>query len=460
MEQKYNKKRILSPAVLILRIAAAAAALAVFTLYIIKHQSEYKPAQFILPFVSLALFAAVFIVSAPKLVSLISGKSEFAEPGRISAKRVFFVMLGAFGIHAVTMLLGIFICSRLNPSYDAAYIWRNAWMKQNTDAGHYLTIAENWYVKEGNDKLLIVFFPMLPVLIRAFNLLTRDSFISAQIINALATVGASGMTYMTLNDVLGEKRARASAFIALLLPGAIFMNSPMSEPLFLLFTMTAFFFMQRKRFLLSGVFVALSGFTRSLGAIGAVPLALIGLSHIIGLVKEKKKWGKALVLLIAGLAVSTLGTLVYLYINYSVHGDPFKFLEYQWSNWYQRSCPFFDTPRYVFSYAVGAYRNGETSFRALWLPQLIAIFGSLAFMIRSSRKLPASYTAYFLCYFAVAVGCTWLLSSVRYLSAAVPVIAAFGLECDKEWKTAVLFVLLPVVYIIYTVMYMKGFGVY
>lgn len=454
-----NSKKT-NPVVPILRAVSAAAALSAFTVYVIKHASVYKPGQFILPFVSLALFTAVLFVSVPKLVSLFSGKSEFESKGRIELRKVSVVMLAALGLHLFTLFIGVAIYSKLNPSLDAGTVWRNAWMKQNTDAGHYLTIAEDWYVKEGNDKLLIVFFPMLPVLIRAFNILIRDSYISAQIINALAVVGASGMTYVTLSPVIGEKRSLASAFIAILLPGAIFMNSPMSEPLFLLFTVTAFFFMQKRRYLLSGVFIALSGFTRSLGVIAAVPLALIGISEIISEIKEKKKWGGTFALLVAGLAVSTLGTLGYLFINYSIHGDPFRFLEYQWSNWYQRSCPFFDTPRYVFSYAVSSFKKGESSFRALWLPQLIVMFGSTAFMIRSARKLPASYTVYFLCYYAVAIGCTWLLSSVRYLSAAVPLIAALGLECDRKWKTAVLFVLLAALYAVYTVMYMKGYGVY
>ncbi|MCR5611984.1 MAG: hypothetical protein K6F68_09190 [Clostridiales bacterium] len=449
-----------SPTVLILRLGSAAAAAFIFVMYVLKHAAEYKPVHFILPFVSLALFTAILLISMPKLVAIFSGKADAGTGEKADRRKLFQIMLAALGVHLFTMILGVLICSSLNPSLDAKTLWNYAWMKQNTDAGHYLSIAENWYVREGDNRLLIVFFPMLPVLIKAFNLVFHNSFVSAQVINAIATVGASGMTYLTLTDVLGERRSRAAAFIAILLPGAIFMNSPMSEPLFLLFTISAFYFMQKKRFLLSGIFVALSGFTRSLGVISAVPLALVGLNELIALIKAKKNWGKTLALLLLGLAVSTFGTLGYLFINYSIHGDPFKFLEYQWSNWYQRSCPFFDTPRYVFSYAVSAFKSGDSTFRALWLPQLIAIFGSLVLMIRASRKLPASYTVYFLCYYAVSIGCTWLLSSVRYLSAAVPLIAAFGLICDKKWKTAIVFVLLAAVYVIYTIMYMKGFGVY
>ena len=81
-------------------------------------------------------------------------------------------------------------------------------------------------------------------------------------------------------------------------------------------------------------------------------------------------------------------------------------------------------------------------------------------MAPKARKLPASYTAYFLCYFAVSVGCTWLLSSVRYLSAAFPIIAALGIACSNRLKTALLTLLLAAVYIIYTIMYMQRIGIY
>lgn len=456
-----DKNRITKTISIALAALIAAAAGGVFVLYALKHRPAYGVNDLILPALCLALFAAVLAAALPRLIRLLSGNDEFAdEPAGMPWKKLLFIALGALVLHFAMMLLGVFIYGKLNPNHVPQYVWRNAWMKSNTDARHYIHIAENWYAREGDDKLLIVFFPMLPVLIRGFNLLTHDSFVSALIINAVSTVLASCMAFLTLRGVLGEKRSTAAAFIALLLPGAIFMNSPMSEPLFMLFAFSAFYFMQRKRFIPAGVFTALAGFTRSLGVLCAVPLALIGVSHIVGLIRSKKKWGGPALCLVIGGVISCLGTLAYLYINYSIHGDPLKFFEFQLSNWHQQASPFFDTPRYVLSYGLKALESGDTGFFSLWLPQLIAIFGSLLIMLFSARKLPASYTVYFLCYYAVAIGCTWLLSAVRYLSAAVPLIAAFGLFCDKKRKTIPLFVLLIAVYAVYMVLYMKRYGVY
>jgi hypothetical protein len=238
------------------------------------------------------------------------------------------------------------------------------------------------------------------------------------------------------------------------------MNSPMSEPLFMLFTVTGFYFIGKKRFIAAGIFTALAGYTRSLGVLLAVPLAVYGAGYIVSLIRTKQKWGKRLALLLAGLAISVLGTLGYLYINYSLYGDCLKFFEFQRANWYQTATPFFDTPRYMLSYMQSFARTGMDGAYSLWLPGLIAVFGSLLLMIRRARKLPAHYTAYFLAYFAAAIGCSWLLSGVRYLCACFPLTAAIAMSCSNKRKTAVLFAVLAVLYIAYAYMYMLRFDVY
>ena len=102
----------------------------------------------------------------------------------------------------------------------------------------------------------------------------------------------------------------------------------------------------------------------------------------------------------------------------------------------------------------------STTAYSLWIPGLIAVFGSLGIVGAKARKLPSYYTVYFLCYFAVAIGCTWLLSAVRYLCAALPVTAAIAHNCDKWWKTAIIIAVLGIAYAVYMVMYMERLSIY
>lgn len=469
-ERRFGARRII---LIALSAAIIIAAFCVFYFYGMAHRGAYLRRDFLLPAVSIAAFAAIAVLMLPRLIDTLAGREqlycglpyEYISDAPKNVRKSFLkIIIAALVLHTVTGLIGALLfsaCYKL-PLTDGRFfeIWRSAWMKSNTDAGHYLNIAENWYVKDGVDKLLIVFFPMLPSLVNILNHLTHDSFVSAQIINNIATCLTAGMTYLTLIPLLGDRRAKCAAFITLLLPGAIFMNSPMTEPLFMLFSVCCFYFIQKRRFILAGIFCALAGYTRSLGVLLAVPLFISGIGHIVGLIRSKKKWWPAALRLFIGLVISSFGTLAYLYINYSIHGDCFKFFEYQATNWYQQAIPFYDTPVYMLRYLLRDLDTAPDTVVSLWLCGFAAIYGSLALMIHRARRLPAAYTVYFLCYFAVAVGCSWLLSATRYLCAALPVTVGVSIGCDKKWKTIAIFVLLAVLYILYMLMYMLRWDVY
>ncbi|MBR6006034.1 MAG: hypothetical protein IK064_00225, partial [Clostridia bacterium] len=239
-ERRFGARRII---LIALSAAIIIAAFCVFYFYGMAHRGAYLRRDFLLPAVSIAAFAAIAVLMLPRLIDTLAGREqlycglpyEYISDAPKNVRKSFLkIIIAALVLHTVTGLIGALLfsaCYKL-PLTDGRFfeIWRSAWMKSNTDAGHYLNIAENWYVKDGVDKLLIVFFPMLPSLVNILNHLTHDSFVSAQIINNIATCLTAGMTYLTLIPLLGDRRAKCAAFITLLLPGAIFMNSPMTEP--------------------------------------------------------------------------------------------------------------------------------------------------------------------------------------------------------------------------------------
>lgn len=66
-----------------------------------------------------------------------------------------------------------------------------------------------------------------------------------------------------------------------MLPGSIFLNSGMTEPLFMLFTVLCFYALQKKKYLAAGIAAACAGFTRSPGVLLAVPLAIEGIGYCV-----------------------------------------------------------------------------------------------------------------------------------------------------------------------------------
>lgn len=134
----------------------------------------------------------------------------------------------------------------------------------------------------------------------------------------------------------------------------------------------------------------------------------------------------------AGLLTSALCFAAYCYINWRVAGNPFQFLIYQREHWNQRTGLFFSTAAYQTDYLLRCLRSGGwRDALGLWLPNLIACFAALGLLAAAAPKLRASQTAWFLAYYIVAVGATWLLSAPRYLLVLLPVPLALA-QCTQK----------------------------
>ena len=133
--------------------------------------------------------------------------------------------------------------------------------------------------------------------------------------------------------------------------------------------------MQKHKFILSAVFTALAGFTRSLGVVLAAAIFIEGVGTIVRNIRDGKKCGKQIIAVAAALVISTLGTVAYLLINYNVSGDFFVFMEYEKLNWDQQLGLFFDTMRYIWDWCVNAIPNGNISvIYSLWIPTVLIAF--------------------------------------------------------------------------------------
>jgi len=333
------------------------------------------------------------------------------------------------------------------------------WLKG--DAPHYLGIAERWYVTEGDARFHIVFFPLYPIVTRLCSVLFGDTFRSGLVVSAVSTAVGGVLLYeLALMDMDKRSALRAVAF-SMLLPAAFLYNAPMSDGLFFMLTVLTLFFARKKWYACACATGALASFSRVLGVMLLVPVAV----ELIGDAARQKRetgrwlsytWPRALSLLMI-----PLGLLAYLFINKSVTGDAFTFLRYQKEHWSQGMGFFFNTASYQTNYFLAKFRADPPAALGLWLPNLAFLFGAPLVMLfagRKKRALPAlaeeggaaaeqpyairpSYLAYFLAYYAVGMGATWLLSAPRYLTACFPLSIALSELTRKRgaWAWYVLF---------------------
>lgn len=360
---------------------------------------------------SAALFAAVGLRFVPAWVRFWQRGDDApavpaAEPAHMGAR--IFAMLLALDLALLLLTWGIrTLAGQPETLTQALEFWRG------TDSRHYLDIARDGYLAAGDhDRVVqLVFLPGYPLVVRAVMLLVPSDICAGLLTSALCFAGAGCVVYRLLRLDLPHRGAvRALRFLTLA-PGCFFFAAPMSESLFLLLTAAALYLARTRRPILGGLCGAGAAFTRSLGLLLFVPL-LWELVH--DAVQRRRVDARQVV----GALLVTLGSAAYCYINWRVAGNPFQFLIYQREHWNQRTGLFFSTAAYQTDYFLRSLTTGG------WRD-------ALGLLAAAAPKLRASQTAWFLAYYIVAVGATWLLSAPRYLLVLLPVPLALA-QCTRK----------------------------
>ena len=332
--------------------------------------------------------------------------------------------------------------------FEALSIW------EHLDSQHYLDIARDWYLNDaGLDRVVqLVFLPGYPLMIRLFHLVIKNWTAAGFAVSIVSFCCAGVMLYKLARLDTDHAGALRVLKYALILPGAYFYAAPMSEGLFFLLSVSCLYAIRREKWLAVGILGGLAAFTRSLGLMLAVPAGYQLITSILSARPEgeKKTPVGRRVLQFAALLLIPAGFGVYCLISRDVSGDPFKFLVYQREHWGQKAGFFFHTAAYQTQNAIWRFGDGDlNTMIGLWIPNLVCSFGALGIMAIAVRRVKPVYSVYFMAYYIVAIGTTWLLSAPRYLLACAPLpLALSGLTKDRR-ADDVLTVLLMILYMFY-----------
>lgn len=314
------------------------------------------------------------------------------------------------------------------------------------DSGHYLDIAREWYVpksvfettedwfQNGDDVgrvVQLVFLPGYPLAVYPFYRIFGNDAAAGLFVSAVSFPAACCMLYRLLRLDCGHRQAFRTVLMLLLLPGGFFFLAPMSESLYLLLALSALYCFRKKRFLLAGAFGAYCAFTRTVGLLLVAPMVLEWIRMFPQKGCGRRKWllGALSVLLVPA------GFGAYLWINKTVSDNPLQFLTYQHRWWSQHLGWFFNTASYQTKYLIGCIGEGNReNIFGLWLPNLVWHFGTLGLFACTAKKLRPSYAAWFIAYFAIAIGATWLLSGPRYLLSMPVVAMMLAAVTEKKWQ--------------------------
>lgn len=405
-----------------------------------------------------ALFALLGLCFMPRWAQFWSDEPLPAAPcagePRRMTRKLFFALLGF--VPVIWLLAWLLRCAMGQPQglLPSMSFWTCA------DSRHYLDIANDWYLSEGRpDRLVqLVFLPGFPLAVRLLRLLTGDTLAAGLLCSALCFAGAGCVLYRLLRLDLPHVTALRAVLFACLLPGSFFYAAPMSESLFLLSSLGCVYLARRGRWLPSCLCGAWAAFTRSLGLMLLAPLVLELVAEALR--ANKKLPLKKTLLRAATLLLVPLGFASYCLVNYLVSGNPFQFMIYQAEHWGQHLGLFFNTAAYQAELALSSWAEKPHNTLGLWLPNLLYLFSAPLLIALAARRLRASYTAWFIAYYLVAVGATWLLSAPRYLMAMPVLPLALALLTEKpRGKTAAL-VTLSMLWVLYFIPFLLRWQVW
>lgn len=334
------------------------------------------------------------------------------------------------------------------------YIWTK-W-----DTPHYLDIAGNGYTATGEQRYLIVFYPLYPILVRLVNHIVGNYFYAGIVVSNFSLIVACFYLYKLTRLDYDKNIAKDTIGFLLIFPMSFFFGIVYTESLFIALTIMAFYYMRRRSWFLTGLCGMLASMTRNFGVLLLIPAGIEYLRASRLLVRIRgKRFIRALKHFFTNgiyILLIPVGILYYLYINKMVTGDWFTFLEYQRQHWHNRFGFFADN---IQNHVINAMTWEANSRISLWIPQIASFVVAILLLYYAFGKLRLSYTAYMLTYIVIAFSPTWLLSGPRYIAGLFPIYITMALASKNHTIKYFITVSSALLLCFYTIAFATGYQV-
>jgi hypothetical protein len=307
--------------------------------------------------------------------------------------------------------------------YSGAYleIW-NRW-----DGQHYLDIAQRGYGGSGDDRLLMVFYPLYPWTIRAVSFVFHNTLVSALAVSTVASLVAAVELYRLAALDHPRRLAREAVWFLFIFPTSYFLHTDYSESLFLALILSAFLAARHDRWMASGVFGLLAGLTHVNGALLFPALAAEVLSRFWRERRFDLRW--------FWIALIPLAPFIYLLLNYYSTGDPLAFMLIEREHWIHASVlPW----RGIADNLNVALTYGPYEAQIVGVQGLFFIAAALLATIFCAWMLPLSYTVWMTANLLLFTSQSWNISTPRYVLAMFPMFILIArLARNRQWNTVI-----------------------
>lgn len=324
----------------------------------------------------------------------------------------------------------------------------------NFDGEHYLSIAIFGY-----KKLEQAFFPVFPLLISFFakpfssDLMssTVNSIFVGILVSNIAFFLALLMLWKLLNIDFSKKLALFTIFLIAIFPTSFYFGALYNESLFLLLTVSSFFFARKGNWFFASLLGMIASATRVFGI-------LLFPSLLIEAYLQRKNSARLFWLLLI-----PLGLGAYMYYQYLTFGDPFAFYNLQGLVGEQRQSGFVILPQVYFRYikmifTVDIY---NPIYQTILLEFVCGILFFLLPVYGYFKKIRLSYLFYAMAGFLVSAIQGSFSSVPRYVIVFFPAFIALAIFLSNTPRILRLIVILisVILLIIETALFLRGYWI-
>ncbi len=316
------------------------------------------------------------------------------------------------------------------------------------DAVNYIAIAQHGYAQpaSGEQRLLIVFYPLYPLAIRIAHVVVRSWPIAALLVANVCCVAAFVYFFLLCQFERNKAFARRAVLFLAVFPTAYFLHASYSESMFLACAIGSFYYARRGNWFACGLLGMLATGTRVFGVTIAPALAFEYLQQKNFRWREIR-WDCMF------LGLGPLGFLAYLAINKHYFGDAFQFLSIErehWSAFLRWPWPAVESNLYGVTHADAVGRVIQHG------AQLIAIaFATFAVIVAVFRLRPC-YTIYLAIGWVLIFSNNFPLSSPRYLLCEFPLFMLLAEWCRRLWLRDAITFACVLFYAAFTTLFVRG----
>ncbi|MFH1199975.1 MAG: hypothetical protein V1708_02820 [Candidatus Micrarchaeota archaeon] len=282
------------------------------------------------------------------------------------------------------------------------------------DGAHYLHLAEHGYSNSGEERFLINFFPLFPLLIWLLNFLVGNYLVASLVLSFAGSVVAGFVLQKLAALDFGKNSARWSLAFFFLFPTAYFLAVPYTESVFAALALSSFYFARKRDWRAAGVAGMLATAVRWHG------LALVPALAVEAWQQEGFKGIKR-----AGwLLVVPLGLLSYLALNAQVTGSPFSFVVINEVHWFHKPILPWDS---LWNSAQEYYRNPFNFDPANeHMARTLCFAFSAVLLYAGRRRLRLSYQVFAWGSLVMLYSVTFQVGLPRYLLSIFPLFLVLG----------------------------------